>query len=319
MATTRRAAGPDLARHSYELFGLRIDSALTLPGVEPSSSSAPPDYILRRSTVALTDASAIPHASIVQPIASDPERHDGVVIARSGAEHIFLYADGTGFLVDDEKGEITTWWGSRSSLPDMFTYLGGPVLAYIVRARGVLALHASGVADERGALLFAGAAGAGKSTTATALVKRGMRAVTDDVAAIDEHARVHSGIPALRLWSDSAAALYGSEDALPALTPNWEKRRADVAQSFERGVTPVRAIFVLQPRGGTAPQCERVYGHAAVAALLPHTSMTDFIPHHVRLRELDQLASLVSSVPVFQLTLPASFASFDELATLLER
>jgi hypothetical protein len=256
--------------------------------------------------------------SIVAPVASDPERHDGVVIARSGTEHIFLYADGTGFLVDDEKREIATWWGAESSLADMLTYLAGPVLAYVLRARGVLALHASGVADSRGALLFAGAAGAGKSTTATALVKRGMRAITDDVAALDERGSVHSGIPALRLWSDSVEALYGSATALPQLTPNWEKRLAPVDESFATGATPVRAVFVLQPRSGEVPHIERIAGHAAVAALIPHTSMTDFIPHEARLRELEQLAALVSAVPVFKLTIPAAFSSLDRLATLLD-
>lgn len=251
-------------------------------------------------------------------MASDPERHDGVVIARSGTEHVFLYADGTGFLVDNAKREIVTWWGAHSSLEDMLTYLAGPVLAYVLRARGVLALHASAVAGPRGALLFAGAAGAGKSTTATALVKRGMRAITDDVAAIDEQGRVHSGIPALRLWSDSVEALYGSATALPQLTPNWDKRLASVNDSFATGATPIRAIFVLQPRNGEMPQLERIAGHAAVAALIPHTSMTDFIPHEARLGELEQLAALVSVVPLFKLTIPAGFTSLDRLETLLE-
>ena len=70
-----------------------------------------------------------------------------------------------------------------------------------------------------------------KSTLAAALATRGCAVISDDVVALsriaDEYV-VHPGPPRIRLWPDSVRALYGSTDALPRLTPAWDKRFLDL-------------------------------------------------------------------------------------------
>src|SRR5579863_7665772 len=60
----------------------------------------------------------------------------------------------------------------------------GRMMAYLLRQRGWLPLHASGVAVDGCAVLFLGESGAGKSTTAAAFHARGHQVITDDVAPV---------------------------------------------------------------------------------------------------------------------------------------
>jgi ABC-type multidrug transport system fused ATPase/permease subunit len=59
----------------------------------------------------------------------------------------------------------------------------GPALGVLLHQRGVLALHASSVLLDRGVVAFLGRSGAGKSTMAAALHRRGHALVADDITA----------------------------------------------------------------------------------------------------------------------------------------
>src|SRR5439155_11302653 len=104
--------------------------------------------------------------------------------------------------------------------------LFGPVLAVLLHQRGRLVLHGSAVVLCGAAVGVLGASGWGKSTLAGLLHRRGHRFITDDVVAVDvEHGRtVAPGIPELRLWPDTAAALGHDPDVLPPLHPRHQKR-----------------------------------------------------------------------------------------------
>lgn len=206
-------------------------------------------------------------------------------------------------------------WCTWTSTPeDAATYLLGPVLAYALRHRGTLALHASAVVLDGGAVLIAGAPGAGKSTTAATYARAGATVITDDVAAIewrDGRPFVMAGYPRLRLWGDVAKAMWGREEALPLLTPTWNKRFLDLTSheyQFATEAQPVAAVYVLT---GRAPEgsLRQVQGHEAAITLLRHASVTDLLEEALREDELAQVARLASSVAVFALVARAMLLS----------
>src|SRR5690348_16585408 len=100
-------------------------------------------------------------------------------------------------------------------------------MGFVLRLRGALCLHASSVAVGDSAVALVGLPGAGKSTTAAAFACAGFSVLSDDVVALaDEGPQfyVHPGYPRVNLWPDSVQELFGSEDALPRITPTWDKR-----------------------------------------------------------------------------------------------
>jgi hypothetical protein len=68
--------------------------------------------------------------------------------------------------------------------PMLRAVLLGKIMAYLLRQRGWLSLHASGVTIGGAGVLFLGRSGSGKSTTAAAFYSRGHAVITDDVAAV---------------------------------------------------------------------------------------------------------------------------------------
>ncbi|HEX9986414.1 MAG TPA: hypothetical protein VGF69_24360 [Thermoanaerobaculia bacterium] len=257
----------------------------------------------------------------------DPESRVATVVIRrtaadsDGPAYAIDYRDGTRFVLT--RDEIWCTWTSDSTPQDAATYLLGPILAYLLRLRGTLALHASGVCLGGKAFLIAGNAGHGKSTTATQFARRGVTAITDDVAPIvwrDGVSFVLPGYPRLRLWSDVAASMFGAPDALPLLTPTWTKRFVDLTAGdyrFATAAAPLGGIFFLAGRNAT-PSMREVHGHEAAIALLKHASMTHALDRSMRERELAQVTELASSVPVRELIAPDDLSRAGEVCDLIE-
>ncbi|HYI12183.1 MAG TPA: hypothetical protein VEK57_24225 [Thermoanaerobaculia bacterium] len=271
----------------YRVYGLALRSEIRIEGLEPlAPSDEAPDLDVIRGEV-----------------------------PAEGAE-VIAYEDGTRFRIEAHR--ITTSWTSTAA--DMATYLLGPVLAVVLRRRGLLVLHASAVLLGGRALILCGAPGMGKSTTAAALVQSGARAVTDDVAAIvrrDGVPHVEAGYPRLRLWSDSAEGLYGTAEALPLLTPTWEKRFLDTRGCFVREAVAVGAVGVLAAREERTT-IRTLSGHEAVMSVLARTSVPLLLEETLRGEELELLSGLVAAVPVFEVRVRDDLGAIGEVVAALQ-
>ncbi len=235
----------------YRAFGLKIASEVALTGVLPADAIGNQDVSVR--------VGVIPDPSPYEPF-YETQKHDAecssvlrVYKFSDGSFH-FAYGDGTAFRVDPAGSEVWMQWPDTFTVEDAATYLLGPIFGFLLRLRGVVSLHASGVLIGDEAVALVGRAGAGKSTTAAAFAQCGYPVITDDVFALkDCRGRffVEPGYATLRLWPDSVEALCGSRQALPLITPNWEKRFLDLRTGpfrFADRAVPISTIYVLADR-----------------------------------------------------------------------
>lgn len=296
------------------VYGLVLSANRPIDGLLPI---APESANLHVTLEPRTGSRRDPEGEILHEGDIDPESQTAAVTIRRTPRGAWTldYHDGTHFEIARDARTIRCTWELDSTPQDAATYLLGPVLAYVLRLRGTLALHASAVVVRDKAVLIAGAPGAGKSTTATAFARRGATVITDDVAAIDD-GRVHPGYARLRLWPDVAEAFWGSEEALPLLTPTWTKRYFD-RYAFAARPYDLGAICVIVGRGETA-SLRRLQGHEAAIALLRHASMTHALDASMRERELSQVTELAGRVPVFAATAPDDLHRLDELCSRIE-
>ncbi|MBA3757231.1 MAG: hypothetical protein H0X02_13890 [Nitrosomonas sp.] len=195
------------------------------------------------------------------------------------------------------------------TLEDTATYLLGPVLGFILRLRGHTCLHASAIAVGDAAIALLGPAGAGKSTTAAAFAKANYPVLSDDVVALSHEGDeflVQPAYPRLRLWPNSVNTLYGSVDALPRLTPSWDKRYLDLTldgYQFHQQPLPLRAIYILQERTkDPAPFVEAVPPGIGLISLVGNTYSTHLLDKTMRANEFRSLDRLLASVPLRQVT-----------------
>jgi hypothetical protein len=217
-----------------------------------------------------------------------------------------LYADGTKFVVDRLGTQIWAAWPETLSLEDTATYLLGPVMGFVLGLRGTISLHASSIVIGDKTIALVGPSGAGKSTTAAAFTRLGYRVLADDVVALTEQGctfLVQPGYPRLRLWPHSVGVLYGAADALPRLTPNWDKRYLDLVEHgdrFQPQPLPLAAIYLLGPRCNDpdVPVVEEVPGNERLMSLVANTYATKLLDRSMRAREFEVLGRVVASVPV---------------------
>jgi hypothetical protein len=289
---------------------LRIAADLPLPGlpVQPGTQAIDVHIRLKERSVF---PSKIPTSSdkllYVSPNFNDLGYPILTVARLAGDKYIgFFYSDGARFAIDQEGREVCADWPENSTLEDACTYLVGPVLAFVLRLRGVTCLHASAVVVDGRAIALFGLAGAGKSTTAAAFALRGFSILSDDVAVLTDlggRFLVQPGYPRINLWPDSVHNLFGSEDALPRITPTWDKRYLALDQNgrrFQSSPLPLGAIYILGEREAelTAPVIEEVVGSEALMTLVSNTYVNYLLDRDMRAREFDVLSRLMAIVPV---------------------
>jgi hypothetical protein len=245
--------------------------------------------------------------------AADGQPNLRVGVLPGGDYFAFFYSDGVRFTIERRGREVWGDWPENYTLEDACTYLIGPVLGFVLRLRGVTCLHASAVAVGEQAIALVGLPGAGKSTTAAAFARCGFSVIADDVLALledGEHFLVQTGYPRVNLWPDSVRALFGSEEALPRITPTWEKRYmalGDNGFGFAAKPLPLRAIYLLGAREAAlaAPLIEEVAGGDALAGLVANTYVNYLLDRDMRSREFDVLSRLVAGIPIRRVIPPA--------------
>jgi hypothetical protein len=298
----------------YSIYGLRLEVDEVLPGLLPSDQTAPPDV---RISLGGRASWLSTHATVADELQYASAARDGhgvptVTIRRAadGSHYRFVYADGTEFHVDGRGSRVWARWPADLTLEDTATYLLGPILGFVLRLHGITCLHASAVVVDRHAVALVGPAGAGKSTTAAAFARLGFPVLADDVVTVREEGGallVHPAYAYLRLWPDSAALLFGSPEALPRLTPTWDKRCLQLAGAehrFQREPLPLGALYLLGRRetGAQSPQVEPVGGQAGVLALVANTYATRVSEPSMGPRELRALGRILAAVPLRRVT-----------------
>jgi len=220
------------------------------------------------------------------------------------------YLDGTTFIVDRKAITCWTTWEDPLTIEDTATYLLGPVFGFILRLRGTTCLHASVVAINGRAVAIIGVAGAGKSTTAAAFAKMGYPVLTEDVAAIDDEGTrflIRPGYPLIRLWPSSVEMLFGAQDSLPLMTPNWDKRYLDLTNDdyrFQKEPLPLGAIYFLQARSDddSAPMIEEAAPQESLVDLVANAYTNYLLEKEMRAREFDLLGRIVEKIPLRKVT-----------------
>ncbi len=203
-------------------------------------------------------------------------------------------------------------------------FILGTSLAMLLHQRkNMIVLHASVVEISGKAVAFVGEKGAGKSTLAGTLHRRGHNLIADDILAINNsngNIEALPGFPHLKLWPDSVESLGFSLDSLPRIRPELEKRSCHLDAGFSQTPLPLKGVYVL----GTGPKTtvETLQPQKALQALMPHWYGArfgiDFLQNLGLSCHFQQCAKLVDSTPIYQLIRSRSMHELPEVARQVE-
>ncbi len=309
-------------------YGLVIQSDSFLPGAFPIDPTSGVDLQVRLQTMPVWRESTLHTAQIRYVAADENDAGEPVMQAWDLADGEYLrllYADSTEFILDRNGTELWVTWPESQTPEDMATYLLGPVLGLVLRLRGVACLHASAVVVDGKAIALVGTSGAGKSTTAAAFAKAGYKVMADDIVALDEQSGaffVRPAYPRIRLWPSSVEALFGTEDALPLLTPTWDKRYLDLlndSQRFQSEPLPLAAIYLLDERSSDAraPFVETLPDNRMLMTLVANTYANYLLDKPMRAAEFTSLGRLCRQIPFRKVTPHADAKFLPELCRVI--
>lgn len=297
---------------SYSAYGLRIESAVRLPGfveVKPPGDSKADVEIIHRK---ITERDLLKYfagsAAFETPDCS-------VRVSKSAM--CFEYPQ-TGTILVSDGNRVAVDLRAGAPEEDLVPYLTGYVLAVVLHQRNSLVLHASVVTVNGAGVAFVGAKGQGKSTMAASLQSSGARLISDDLLPIVfENGRAFAipGYPQIKLFRDSVTAVGEIPERLPAAHPKNSKY-AYFCEQFSHDPAPLSAVYVLNiddeisiDRMGMPEAFIEATKHTHVSYYLRESGSFEW--HFEKCREL------VRSVPFFWLNRPHDYRRIDEVTEAL--
>lgn len=214
---------------------------------------------------------------------------------------------------------------------DVDSFLLGPILGCVLRLRGQVCLHAS-VLEFRGkAFAMIGHKGAGKSTTAAALLEAGARLVSDDIAVVEKNDAgqftVHPGYAGIRLLPNSLSA-FGlnqhdyqkvvsiSDKRIIPLTVSPSDKQPSKGWEFQTKVCQLVAVYILNKRQSNLEdtQISSLHNTQACIELTPHSYGRRFINRQQQNQEFAFMAQLVRHIAIRSVDRPNKLSCLAKIA-----
>jgi hypothetical protein len=298
----------------YDLFGGTLRSELRLADI-PESPNRAPDWTLR-----VIDGEAAPEGEL---LGTDTVYGETMVRGFRRSDGLGLVFDDTGRFDVSSDGSTITWHRPPNVVEaSAQADITSRVLALALHAGGVFSLHASAVSIDGAGVAFLAPKLHGKSTLCSALVLAGARGLSDDTVPVrpGDPPSLSPGLPRLRLWTDTAARLFGVDQDDPGTVRKHQMDHLDPAQ-IETRTVPFRAAYVLNPVAelpqGAAAARDRLDAVSATISLVMHAKLGPVLTGGESPVVLSRAADIARTVPVYALHVVRDLARVDEVARLL--
>lgn len=197
-------------------------------------------------------------------------------------------------------------------------FLLGSAFGALIHQRELLPFHGSTVVKDGLAYVIGGSSGAGKSSLAAALAKRGFKLLADDISVIKTEAGkpvVYPGIPHLKLWEDVMTNLEEDVTKYPKVRPQLLKYRKPAAEEFLNKSVKVHSISILSSGNTPGFEVKQIKGVEKFNLIRNNTYRHQYLAglektvHHFRIA-----TELAGACTVFKVKRPVSPLLLEELA-----
>jgi hypothetical protein len=294
-----------VARH-FPAFGLGVELAFELPVLEGAVTGAGPGTL----DVQL-GSPPVPAAGAELVWQTVFDGLDYAMHRLGDGSHRFVYGDRATFHLSSDTRRL--WCdvedGSDSSWQRLFL---DTILWSCSYLRGFELLHASAVASRHGAVALVSGTGAGKTSLAAELLRRGATLLCDDVLALDRvdgRLAGHPGPPVMNL-PETTAPLEGERRLASFPGERWVR-----LERVASAPVPLAAICMLERRAGE--DLALVSVDCTTLDLLPHAFAFNGTSERAA-RRFELLSEVATEVPVYRLVADVDVAPGD-LADLVHR
>lgn len=207
---------------------------------------------------------------------------------------------------------------------DLRLFILGAGLGVLLHQRGLLVLHASGVAINDGVIGFIGAKGWGKSTMAATLHQRGHALISDELLVVrfndQGYPWVMPGSPQIKLWVDALIGTGGNPDSTARVMSGVDKFSVNAA-SIASIELPFHSLYLLD--AGQELSIQPILPSEAFLGIVPHLYVyrfgTSFLQAISMDRTFRQLNQLLKKITVKRLLRKRDLSQLPEIAQRVQQ
>lgn len=292
----------------YEAYGLMLASALPFPELLAGEG--------REDVVIAVDLDRM--ASVAS------QEHSPILCADVSPNRVHLNWGRVGDLLIEDGRRITVVPGPDTDEDALRLFVLGAGLGVLLHQRGLLVLHASGVAINDGVIGFIGAKGWGKSTTAATLHQRGHALVSDELLVVrfDDQGQpwVIPGSPQIKLWADALVGTGGDPDSAVRVRSGVDKFSVNAASTAPNEL-PFHGLYLLD--AGEALSIQPMSPNEAFLSIVPHLYVyrfgTSFLQATGMDRPFQQLNQLLKKITVKRLLRRRDLNQLPDIAHRIEQ
>ncbi len=296
--------------YKYFGFGLHILSQIEFPEFLPANFELEDIYI--RSEKMPETLNNYPDYDRIFSNASD----EGYFL---NIPHIGRY-----FASNGKNAIIEPYAGADPGSIRMF-FMSNVMAALLVQRNQIL-LHASAIIHEDQLVLFLGESGAGKSSLAAEMTKRGYVLFSDDICVLnavdqkDNKMTAYASYPMMKLWDKTINALDDSRFiSSHRIRPNAEKFGYFFHEIFKNKPLAVKKIFILNPTPMLLGyESKKISGIEAFELLSKNTYRGQFIlEQKIQNIHFESISHLIQNTEIYILSRPnenADIKSFTDFA-----
>jgi hypothetical protein len=208
-----------------------------------------------------------------------PDGSRWAAFAREGRGYVVRFAEVGDFDIDIDRRIIRCYRQPDAPEYTLRHLLLDQVLPLLVGDASHLAVHASVVGTDRGALVLLGASGHGKSSLAACLAQRGYPVLSDDCCVLRRAGATFDVVPSypgVRLKPDAISGAWREGVSGPAVAHYSTKMRVDRDHGlpFRDTPAPLGSLYVIAPRR-VLETAERV----AIDPMSPRQAMLDLVDY----------------------------------------
>jgi hypothetical protein len=294
-------------RMVYKAFGLNINSEIALP--ELLRVNVPEELV--DVVIELGDLSAL------WSEASDP--NEDFVISENLC--MFMNPDVAIYSVQEGKKIIVS--PVKGSSEDIIRlYILGTCMGAILLHRKILPLHGSAIAIEGKAYAFVGDSGAGKSTIASALLRKGYQLLSDDVIPVsmskENIPMVTPAYPQQKLWLESLNQFGMTTSDYRPLFERDTKFAVPVQSQFVNKPLPLAGVIELVKTENSEIDMHPILNLERFYTLFNHTYRNFLIAQSGLMDwHFNASASIVNKIDLYQLRRPSTRFTANELVDLI--
>ena len=314
--------------YHYTVYGLNIALSQALTQLRPAEHNDT-DVFIDISNLSIPDLSEDkqgPEGANTSDGISVFQTRDWICISYPRSQEDVLR-----FYISKDGSKVISDKPNTIPISDVESFILGPILGCVLRLRQRICIHASVMEFGGKAFAFVGNKGAGKSTTAAALLQAGARLISDDVAVLNAgspvDATVYPGYPSVRLFP-KILSIFGLDKSnykqvvssmdkcyVPLIDTNKALDDADNWQ-FNSQPCQLTTIYTLNARQPDLhrTKIQTLSTQQALISLAPHGYARRILNKNQRAEEFSFMAKLSQRINVKSIDRPDTLERLPQVA-----